>query len=53
MSDKELIELRRHKMDMVFQNFALLPHRTALENIAFPWEMRGMKRTDYLDRRAK
>ncbi len=43
MSDKELIELRRHKMGMVFQNFALLPHKTALENIAFPLQMRGMK----------
>ena len=50
MSDKELIELRRSKMGMVFQNFALLPHRTALENIAFPLQMRGMKRRDYVDR---
>ncbi len=50
MSEKELIELRRSKMGMVFQNFALLPHRTALENIAFPLQMRGMKRRDYVDR---
>ena len=53
MSDKELIELRRSKMGMVFQNFALLPHRTALENIAFPLQMRGMKRRDYVDRARK
>jgi glycine betaine/proline transport system ATP-binding protein len=53
MTDKELIELRRHKMGMVFQNFALLPHRTALENIAFPLEMRGMKRPDYEARARK
>jgi glycine betaine/proline transport system ATP-binding protein len=53
MTEKELIELRRHKMGMVFQNFALLPHRTALENIAFPLEMRGMKRADYEARARK
>ena len=53
MSDKELIDLRRSKMGMVFQNFALLPHRTALENIAFPLQMRGMKRRDYVERARK
>ena len=50
MSEKDLIELRRNKMGMVFQHFALLPHRTVLENIAFPLQMRGIKRTDYVDR---
>ena len=50
MSDRELVDLRRNKMGMVFQNFALLPHRTALENIAFPLQMRGMKRRDYVER---
>ena len=50
MGGKELIELRRHKMGMVFQNFALLPHKTVLENIAFPLQMRGMKRAEYVKR---
>tara|TARA_B100000902_G_C27293091_1_gene908356 strand:- start:578 stop:1654 length:1077 start_codon:yes stop_codon:yes gene_type:complete len=41
MSNKQLIELRRNKMGMVFQSFALLPHKTVLENIAFPLQVKG------------
>lgn len=44
LSERELIELRREKMGMVFQSFGLLPHRTVLENVAFPLEMRGQDR---------
>ena len=47
---KEMIELRRHKMGMVFQHFALLPHRTVLHNVAFPLEVQGVARTDRLGR---
>ena len=50
MSNKKLIELRRNKMGMVFQSFALLPHRTVLENIAFPLQIKGSSTQDSIKR---
>jgi len=43
-SEKELIEIRRHRMGMVFQHFALLPHLTVLDNVAFPLAVQGVPR---------
>ena len=43
-TERELIEIRRHKMGMVFQNFALLPHRSVIDNVAFPLEVQGVDR---------
>ena len=42
MSKRELIELRRRDMSMVFQSFALLPTRTVLSNAAFGLEVAGI-----------
>ena len=48
--DSELIDIRRHKMGMVFQHFALLPHRTIIDNVAFPLEVQGVDRARRLER---
>ena len=42
MSDAQLNDVRRHKMGMVFQHFALLPHLTVLGNVSFPLEIQGV-----------
>ena len=44
MSARDLLELRRNKMSMVFQHFGLFPHRTVLENIGYGLEVRGTKK---------
>jgi glycine betaine/proline transport system ATP-binding protein len=45
-SESELIDLRRHKMGMVFQHFALLPNRNVLGNVALPLEVQGIGRAE-------
>ncbi len=42
-SPVRLIDIRRHRMGMVFQHFALLPHLTVLQNVAFPLRIQGIK----------
>lgn len=42
VSPRELIEIRRHRLGMVFQGFGLLPHLTVLENVAFPLKTQGV-----------
>ncbi len=44
LNKKSLLKLRGEKISMVFQHFALLPHRTVLENAAYGLELRGLPR---------
>ena len=44
LNRSELRMLRRHKLCMVFQHFALLPHRTVLDNVAYGLEIQGINK---------
>ena len=46
LSDKDMRNVRRKVLSMVFQNFGLLPHRTVLQNIAFGLELQGVPRIE-------
>ncbi|AMO56893.1 glycine betaine/proline transport system ATP-binding protein [Endozoicomonas montiporae CL-33] len=48
LSDKELVQFRRHRLSMVFQRFALMPHQTILENIAYGLKVQGIKKAERL-----
>lgn len=42
VDEPTLIDIRRHRIGMVFQNFGLLPHQTVLQNVAFPLRLQGI-----------
>lgn len=52
LSPLQVQTLRREKISMVFQNFALLPHRTAIANAAYGLEIRGEDKSQAIDRAA-
>lgn len=46
MDDKRLRQVRREKISMVFQSFALMPHLTTLQNAAFGLDLAGMEQAE-------
>lgn len=46
MNETDLRQVRRKKMSMVFQNFALFPHRTILENTEYGLEVQGISKEE-------
>ena len=50
VSDKRLREIRRTSVSMVFQHFALLPHRTVRENAAYGLKEQGLPKAERLER---
>ena len=46
MNKRDLREMRRHKMAMVFQHFGLFPHRKVIDNISYGLEVQGVKKSE-------
>jgi glycine betaine/proline transport system ATP-binding protein len=53
LDDRALLELRRHRVSMVFQNFGLFPHRRVIDNVAYGLEVQGMAKDARLARAAE
>lgn len=50
---KQMLDIRRKKMSMVFQNFGLFPHRTLLENTEYGLEVQGVDKDERRQRAEK
>lgn len=50
LDKKQIQDLRRHKMSMVFQRFGLLPHRTVIQNVAYGLKIQGINQSDWKEK---
>ncbi|NIK11617.1 quaternary amine ABC transporter ATP-binding protein [Alkalibacillus almallahensis] len=50
MNKEDLIEARRQKLGMVFQNFGLFPHRTVIGNVAYGLEIQGVEKEEQIEK---
>lgn len=48
LNTPQLQKFRNERIGMVFQNFALMPHRSVLDNVAMPLEIRGIGKNERL-----
>ena len=53
LAPRQLQDFRNQKIGMVFQNFALLPHRSVLDNVAMPLEIRKVNKNERLAQAAQ
>jgi glycine betaine/proline transport system ATP-binding protein len=53
LSTRDLRQVRRHEVAMVFQHFGLLPHRTVIDNVSYGLEIRGESKEDRYERAQK
>lgn len=53
LGTRELQDFRNRKIGMVFQNFALLPHRSVLDNVAMPLEIRAVNKNERMAQAGK
>ena len=51
--DVRLRQIRRERISMVFQHFALLPHRSVVDNVAYGLEVQGVRKEERLERARK